>query len=76
MAIDVKALGIHRMSVEERLELLDVLLDSLEADQASPGLSDEQVAELERRLADADARPDDVVEWEEVKAEALSRLRK
>lgn len=76
MAIDAKALGIHRMSVEERLELLDVLLDSLEAEGVAPELSAEQVWELERRLADMEANPADAVDWEEVKAKALSRLRK
>jgi putative addiction module component (TIGR02574 family) len=76
MAIDAKALGLHRMSVEERLELLDLLLDSLEADGVSPELSADQVAELERRVVDMDANPDDVVDWQEVESQALARIRK
>ena len=32
--------------------------------------------ELDRRLAAADASPDEVVSWEEVKAEALKRARR
>lgn len=76
MAIDAKALGIHRMSVEERLELLDLVLDSLEMEGVSPGLSAGQVAELERRVADMDANPDDVVDWQEVESQALARIRK
>jgi putative addiction module component (TIGR02574 family) len=37
-------------------------------------LTDAQIKELERRVADDDAHPDDVVPWELVKAEALSSL--
>jgi len=74
MAVDAKALGIHRMSVEERLELLDLLLDSLDSEQAAPGLSSAQVAELERRLADAEANPDDVVSWDEINVQGLARI--
>jgi putative addiction module component (TIGR02574 family) len=76
MAIDAKALGIQRMSVEERLELLDLLLDSLESEGVSPGLSGDQVVELERRVADMEANPDDVVDWQEVESQALARIRK
>jgi putative addiction module component (TIGR02574 family) len=75
MAIDAKALGLHRLTVEERLELLDLVLASLEADAAAPDLSREQTAELERRVADADANPDDAVSWQDLKTEALLRLR-
>ena len=74
MVVDAKALGIHRMSVEERLELLDLLLDSLDAERAMPELSSAQVAELEQRLADAEANPDDVVSWDEIKVQALARI--
>jgi len=34
------------------------------------------MAELDRRIADHEANPDDVVSWEEVKAEALNRIGK
>ena len=35
-----------------------------------------QLAELDRRLADHEANPDDVVPWTEVKTAALARIRK
>ncbi|MBV8608922.1 MAG: addiction module protein [Singulisphaera sp.] len=41
-----------------------------------PVLTEEQKAELDRRLAEDDAAPDDVVSWEEVKAQALARIRR
>jgi hypothetical protein len=38
-----------------------------------PLLNDDQRRELERRAAEDDARPDDVVPWQDVKTEALAR---
>jgi putative addiction module component (TIGR02574 family) len=76
MAIDPKSLHISRLSLEERLELVDRLLESLEAENAAPALTEAQSAELARRLADAEAHPDDVVDWEDIKAESLARLRR
>ncbi len=76
VAVDLKSLGISGLSVEQRLELIDALLDSLDADGASAELSPAQREELERRLADHEANPKDVVSWEEVQAEALSQLRR
>ena len=32
--------------------------------------------ELERRIADDDAHPDDLIPWEQIKAEALARLKR
>lgn len=38
-------------------------------------LSEEEKQELDRRLAACEANPDDVIPWEQVKAEALAKLR-
>lgn len=76
MAIDLKSLHISRLTIEERLELVDLLLDSIDVEDAAPGLSEAQAAELMRRLADAEANPEDVVDWEDIKTESLARLRK
>jgi putative addiction module component (TIGR02574 family) len=76
VAVDLKSLGISGLSVEQRLELIDALLDSLDADGASLELSAAQREELERRLADHEANPQDVVSWEEIQAQALSQLRR
>ena len=40
-----------------------------------PLLTDAQRRELERRIAEDDANPDDVVPWEQVKALTMSRLK-
>jgi putative addiction module component (TIGR02574 family) len=62
--------------VEDRLRLLHELWDRLVDRGYEPELTEEQKAELDRRLAEDDAAPDDVVSWEEVKAQALARIRR
>jgi putative addiction module component (TIGR02574 family) len=69
----LEQLGIDRLTVAERLALVQQILDSVVADQPPPSLSDAKREELARRLADHLANPDDVVPWEQVKAEALAR---
>jgi putative addiction module component (TIGR02574 family) len=73
MSVSLKSLGIERLSVEERLVLVEELWDSIAA--ATP-LTDAQRAELDRRLADHEAHPDDVVSWEEVKSSIATRLKR
>lgn len=72
----LEQLGIDRMTVAERLALVQEILDSVAADQPRPPLSDAKRQELDRRLAEHLANPDDVVPWEQVKAEALARWRR
>ena len=63
----MKKLGIDQLDVEARLSLIEEIWESIDdAEAASISLSDAQEAELKRRLADADADPDDVISWEEV----------
>jgi putative addiction module component (TIGR02574 family) len=56
------------LSIEERINLVQDIWDSIAADQACADLTDEQKQELERRTADYEANPDNVLTWEEVKA--------
>ncbi|MGH8643841.1 MAG: addiction module protein [Gammaproteobacteria bacterium] len=76
MSVSVKSLGIDRLGIEERLALVEELWDSIAADSAAIPLTDAQCAELDRRLADHEATPDDVVPWEEVKASITERLKR
>jgi putative addiction module component (TIGR02574 family) len=62
--------------VEDRIRLLHELWDWLVERGYEPELTEEQKAELDRRLAEDDTAPDDVVSWEEVKAQALARIRR
>lgn len=63
----------RKLSLAERLELVEELWDSIaaECDREPLPLGDEQRADLERRLAEADADPAGGAPWEEV----LERIR-
>ncbi|MCI0459391.1 MAG: addiction module protein [Gemmataceae bacterium] len=75
MAPTLQALGIDRMSVEDRIALATAIWDSIAAEPHPPLLTEAQRLELERRLAEHAANPEDVVPWEQVKAEALARFK-
>ncbi len=74
MGVSVKALGIDRLDVDERLALIEEIWATVCADAKAFPLSDAQRAELDRRVADDDAFPDDVVPWDKVKAAVRLRL--
>jgi putative addiction module component (TIGR02574 family) len=46
---------------------------SIDADSAAVRLTDAQRAELQKRIEEDDASPDDVTPWEQVKASTLAR---
>jgi len=75
MTPTLHSLGIDRMSVEDRIALATAILDSIATDSHPPLLTEAQRLELERRLADLAAHPDEAVPWKQVKAEALARFR-
>jgi putative addiction module component (TIGR02574 family) len=62
--------------VGDRIRLINELWDRLVADGHEPEISDEIKAGLDTRLAEDDASPDDVVSWDEVKIEALARIKR
>jgi len=66
----------RKLDVDEQIELVEALWDNIIEHNAVPPLTVAQMAELDRRIADHEANPDDVVSWEEVKAEALNRIGK
>ena len=76
MAVSLKSLGIERLGIEERLTLVEELWDSIAADSSTVPLTEAQRTELDRRIADHEAKPDDVVPWEEVKTTLTERLKK
>ena len=71
MNVSLKSLGIERLSVAERLDLVEELWDSI---ASSTPVTDAQRTELDRRLADHKSNPDDVVSWEEVSSSIVARL--
>ena len=76
MAPTLQALGIDRMSVEDRIALATAIWESIAAEPHPPLLTEAQRRELDHRLADHAANPGDVVPWEQVKAEALARFKR
>jgi putative addiction module component (TIGR02574 family) len=56
---------IEGLSPAEKIELLDALWESLEADEVP--LTDAQRAELDRRIARYEQDPADVIPWEQVR---------
>ncbi len=76
MSISIKSLGIDRLSVEERLALVEKLWDSIAEDSAVLPLTDAQRAELDRRLAEHETHPENVISWEKVKASITERLKR
>jgi putative addiction module component (TIGR02574 family) len=67
---------VRQLSVEEQLEFVEALWDSIGDRNAVPGPTDAQKAELDRRIADHAANPDDVVASDEVRDSALTRIRR
>ncbi|HEY0153536.1 MAG TPA: addiction module protein [Longimicrobium sp.] len=60
------------MSVADRIALIELIWDSIEADSGFPEMSDELRQELEHRLADAEANPGVGRSWREVEARLLA----
>jgi putative addiction module component (TIGR02574 family) len=65
---------VRQLSVEEQLDFVAALWDDLSDRNAVPGPTDAQKAELDWRLSDHTANPDDAVAWNEVKDSALTRI--
>ena len=62
-----------RLPVAERIQLIDAIWETLPFDSLPP-LSDEWVAEIQRRSAEYDAGSAETVSWKQAKAEALRRV--
>lgn len=66
MAPSLEAMGIDRLSVRERLDLIERVWDSLPEQVAADDLPEWHVAELERRRAAAAERPGEGKLWRDV----------
>ena len=74
MAPTLQSLGIDRMTVADRISLVVAIWDSIPVEAHQPLLTESQGQELDRRIAEYEANPHDVIPWEDVKAEALTRF--
>lgn len=73
MTATIQSLGIDKLPADEQLALVRAIWDHIAASGSEPRLSDAQRQDLRLRVADDDARPDDLIPWEQVKAEARGR---
>jgi putative addiction module component (TIGR02574 family) len=64
-------LGIDRLSVPERLELIGLIWDSIAPEDQALPIPDWHFRELERRRAAAEADPGAAIPWEVVKARLM-----
>lgn len=64
---------IRRMSVPERLKLLDDIWETLMEEQEVLPLTDAQAREIDRRLAEYRANPEVAAGWEEVRHRLRAR---
>ena len=62
---------IGNLSASEKCELLDLVWESLDADQ--PSHTEAQRAELDYRIDRLEQNPADVVPWEQVRANLFKR---
>jgi putative addiction module component (TIGR02574 family) len=69
----LQQLGIDRLSVAERLELIGLIWDSISDAEAPGPIPEWHQRELERRLAAAEADPAGGASWEVVKARLTNR---
>jgi putative addiction module component (TIGR02574 family) len=74
MSTNFQNYGIERLSISERITLIQEIWDSIAAETEAAPLSQCQRQEIDRRLAAFKANPGAAVPWEQVKAEALARL--
>ena len=74
MPTTLESLGLDKLPRDERLALVHALWDSIAAD--GPHLTESQRAELDRRIAEDDANPDDAIPWEQVKAKGRAEFRR
>lgn len=55
------------LDVEERLRIVQIIWDSIAATPATVPITAAERAEIDRRIAEDDADPEDVVSWQEAK---------
>lgn len=63
------------LDIDEQIELVEAIWDGIVSRGAVPSLTETQKAELDHRLADHLANPNDVIPWSEVKAAALAKIK-
>ena len=68
--MDIKATlnEINSLSVEQRIDFVLAIWDSIAVEQVYPDLTEAQKQELDHRISKYEENPEDVLTWEEIKA--------
>jgi len=64
---------ILKLSVSERILLVETIWDSIESDSKNIPVTDEQMQIVEKRLADYKKNPSKVKSWDKVKRDLLAK---
>ncbi len=75
MNVSIQSLGIDRLGIDERLELVEEILASLADDAQAYTPTVAQKSELDQRLASYEQNPGDIVPLHEVMASVANRLK-
>lgn len=62
------------LDIDEQIELVEAIWNSIVYRGAAPSITDAQRSELDYRLTDYVANPNDVLSWDEVKAAAYAKI--
>ena len=71
----IESLGLDVLPRAERSALVQALWDSIAREGPVFPMSEARRCELERRADEDDASPDDLIPWEQVKADTRCRFR-
>jgi putative addiction module component (TIGR02574 family) len=63
------------LDIDEQIELVEAIWTGIVSRGLEPSLTESQKLELDRRLADHLANPNDVIAWDDVKEAALAKTR-
>jgi putative addiction module component (TIGR02574 family) len=63
----------RKLPIKERVQLIEGIWTSLVDDGYLPEITDAQADELDRRLAEHQQTPDDVVSWDTIKLEMKAK---
>lgn len=68
--MDIKATlnEINSLNVEERIDLVLAIWDSIAVEQSYPDLTEAQKQELDYRISKYEENPENVLTWEQIKA--------
>lgn len=63
------------LDIDEQIELVEAIWNGIVSRGAVPTITESQKIELDNRLEDYLANPDNVISWDEVNAKVLARIK-